>query len=40
QRFERRFGAMERSARAAGTPLESLTLEQLDALWEQAKAEE
>ncbi len=39
-RFARRFAAIERRAAQAGTPLESLTLEQMDALWEQAKDDE
>lgn len=36
-RFKRRFQAMERAAREQGRPLESLSLEELDALWEAAK---
>ena len=39
-KFERRFRCMEALARAAGTPLETLTLEQQDAWWDRAKAEE
>ncbi|WP_372015613.1 nucleoside triphosphate pyrophosphohydrolase [Pseudoxanthomonas sp. 10H] len=36
-KFERRFRAMEQLAEAAGTPLPTLTLEQQDAYWDQAK---
>jgi tetrapyrrole methylase family protein/MazG family protein len=36
-RFARRFAAMERHAQEAGTPLEEMTLGEMDALWEQAK---
>jgi ATP diphosphatase len=37
-KFERRFRAMERAAREAGTPLETLPLEQQERLWQQIKA--
>jgi len=40
QKFERRFRRMEALARNAGTPLESLTLEAMDALWDEAKRAE
>jgi len=40
QRFARRFEAIERHAADAGQPLEEMTLEEMDALWEQAKAAE
>ena len=40
QRFERRFGTMERRAHEAGTVLEKMNLDEMDALWEQAKREE
>ena len=39
-RFARRFAAIERHAHEAGTPLEDMTLEEMDALWEQAKRDE
>jgi MazG family protein len=39
-RFARRFAHMEAAARAAGTPLDTMTLSELDQLWERAKAEE
>ena len=39
-KFIRRFRAMEAMAREAGRPLRSMTLEELDALWERAKAAE
>ena len=39
-RFARRFGAIERHAQEAGTPLEEMTLDEMDALWEQAKRDE
>ncbi len=39
-RFEQRFSAMERRSRLAGTALDALSLAELDALWEQAKADE
>jgi ATP diphosphatase len=40
EKFARRFTAMETSAGARGVMLASLTLAELDALWEAAKAEE
>jgi len=40
RRFERRFRRMEEWATAAHQSLEDLSLSALDALWEQAKAEE
>ena len=39
-RFERRFEAIERHAAEHDTVLEAMTLEQMDAIWEQAKAQE
>jgi len=39
-KFARRFSAMEASAAARGTALASLTLAELDALWDAAKAQE
>ena len=36
-RFARRFAAIEQHAQEAGTPLEEMTLDEMDALWEQAK---
>ena len=39
-RFRRRFGWMEAEAHRLGTPLESMTLTEMDALWERAKAME
>jgi tetrapyrrole methylase family protein/MazG family protein len=36
-RFESRFAWIETAARQAGTPLETLSLEQMDALWKDAK---
>ncbi len=39
ERFARRFAAMERQAAERGVPLEEMSLEELDALWEQAKAQ-
>lgn len=40
RKFRRRFEAMERSVRAEGRNLDQLTLEQMDALWDEAKAHE
>ncbi len=37
EKFARRFTAMEEQARTRGVPLSSLTLAELDALWEAAK---
>ena len=39
-KFARRFGAMEEQARALGVELSSLTLAELDDLWETAKKRE
>jgi tetrapyrrole methylase family protein/MazG family protein len=39
-RFRRRFGWMEAEAHRLGSPLEGMTLQEMDALWEQAKATE
>src|SRR6266511_4041997 len=40
RKFMRRFEAMERSVRSDGRNLDQLTLEQMDALWDEAKAAE
>ena len=40
QRFYRRFSHMEKLAKERGTPLNTLHLEQLDALWNEAKKQE
>ena len=40
RRFVRRFAAIERQAAQEGVPLEEMTLEEMDALWEQAKRDE
>ena len=40
RKFTRRFASIERSARDSGRNLDQLTLEQMDALWDQAKAAE
>ena len=40
QKFERRFRFIEETLRAAGQPIENCTLEQLDALWGEAKKQE
>jgi tetrapyrrole methylase family protein/MazG family protein len=40
RKFRRRFEAMERAVRADGRNLDQLTLEQMDALWDEAKAAE
>lgn len=40
RKFRRRFEAMERAVRAQGRNLDQLTLEQMDALWDEAKASE
>jgi tetrapyrrole methylase family protein/MazG family protein len=40
EKFTRRFTSIEAACRAEGARPEELTLEQLDALWEQAKADE
>lgn len=39
-KFRRRFAAVERGLAAAGRPLGEATLEEMDALWASAKAEE
>lgn len=40
RKFARRFEAMELEVRAGGRNLDQLTLEQMDALWDRAKAAE
>ncbi len=40
QKFIRRFNHMEQEARRQGRPLSDLTLEEMDALWEEAKEKE
>lgn len=40
RKFRRRFEAIERAAAEAGRDLPSMTLEEMDAVWEQAKREE
>jgi MazG family protein len=40
RKFFRRFGAMERVVRDRGRNLDQLTLEEMDALWDDAKAAE
>jgi len=40
RKFSRRFEAMERMVRSEGRNLDQLTLEQMDALWDQAKSAE
>ncbi len=39
-KFERRFRFIEQTLRAAGQPIENCSLEQLDALWGEAKKQE
>jgi uncharacterized protein YabN with tetrapyrrole methylase and pyrophosphatase domain len=39
-RFQRRFEAIERHAAEHDLALEEMTLEQMDAIWEQAKSQE
>ena len=39
-KFERRFGYIERALAARGRPLEGASLAEMDALWNEAKAEE
>ncbi|AYC32151.1 nucleoside triphosphate pyrophosphohydrolase [Pseudomonas cavernae] len=39
-KFERRFRFIEQALRTAGQPIEDCTLEQLDALWGEAKKQE
>ena len=36
-KFERRFGAIERALAAAGRRLEDASLDEMEALWQQAK---
>jgi len=40
RKFTRRFESMERSVRSEGRNLDQLTLEQMDALWDEAKSAE
>ena len=40
RKFERRFAAMERKLKEAGTSLDKATMEQMEQAWQQAKAEE
>ncbi len=40
RKFRRRFESMERAVRARGRNLDQLTLEEMDALWDEAKAQE
>ena len=40
EKFVRRFAFMEAACRAAGCRPEEMTLEELDALWNEAKADE
>jgi len=40
QRFSHRFTTMERFSRERGLEFKTLTLEQMDGLWEEAKAME
>jgi ATP diphosphatase len=40
QKFERRFRAIERALRAAGQPIEEASLDEMEALWQCAKARE
>ncbi len=40
RKFMRRFAAMESAVRAKGRNLDQLTLEEMDALWDEAKAAE
>jgi tetrapyrrole methylase family protein/MazG family protein len=39
QRFARRFAVIEQAALAQGRPLEEMTLEEMDAIWDRAKAQ-
>ena len=39
-RFRKRFAVIERAARTQGKPVEALTLDEMEAAWQQAKAEE
>ncbi len=38
EKFVRRFSYMEKTAESSGKPLAGMTLEEMDALWEQAKS--
>ena len=40
RKFTRRFESMETKVHASGRNLDQLTLEEMDALWDEAKAEE
>ena len=40
QKFERRFGAIERALAAHGKTPQQATLAEMDALWDEAKANE
>lgn len=40
EKFQRRFGHIEAAADAGGRPLSDLTLEEMDALWQEAKERE
>jgi len=40
QKFERRFRAIEKALRAAGRDLEAASLDEMEALWQRAKARE
>ena len=40
RKFTSRFESMERAVRSEGRNLDQLSLEQMDALWDQAKAAE
>lgn len=40
RKFSRRFESMERAVRSEGRNLDQLTLEQMDALWDEAKSAE
>ena len=40
RKFRRRFESMESAVRAEGRNLDQLTLEQMDALWDEAKSQE
>ena len=40
RKFRRRFESMESSVREGGRNLDQLSLEQMDALWDEAKAAE
>jgi tetrapyrrole methylase family protein/MazG family protein len=40
RRFRHRFGEIERTARKAGTPLDGMSADEMDRLWEAAKESE